>query len=84
MQYIEIDFNTIEVHIDLASSTDPLEYLNGCLAPGQDLHYAIQDAVLTAVGETLTEIASRDVTIHVKRPPTPVVPLVAEMTTIPF
>lgn len=46
MQYIEIDFNTIEVHIDLASSSDPLSYLEGCLAPGQDLRYAIQDLSL--------------------------------------
>lgn len=84
MQYIEIDFNTIEVHIDLASSSDPLSYLEGCLAPGQDLRYAIQDAVLTAVGETLTRISGRDLTVRVKVPPMPVPPLVAEMTTIPF
>lgn len=84
MQYIEIDFNTIEVHIDLASSVDPLDYINGCLAPGQDLDYAIQDAVLTALGETLTRIIGVDLTVRVKVPPVPVVPLVAQIVTVPF
>lgn len=84
MQYIEIDLNTIEVHIDLASSTDPIEYLHGCTEPGTDLTQRIEDAVLTAVGEVLTNIAARDLTVRVKQPPMPRTPLVALMTTIPF
>lgn len=84
MQYIEIDFNTIEVHIDLASSTDPVAYLAGCVAPGDTLDQLIEDIVVTALGERLAEVAGRDLTIRVKTPPVKIPPLVAVMTTIPF
>lgn len=89
VQYIEMDLGTIEIHIDLPASRDPVEFLyegNEELPPYKQLDQVIEDYVITAVGEALREHGViQPVTIRVKQPPPPPrQPLVRQVSTIPF
>lgn len=89
VQYIEMDLGTLEIHIDLPASRDPVEWLYGDdadLGPQHRLDQIIEDRVIDAVGEALREYGvTKDFTIRVKQPPPPPRrPLVRQVTTIPF
>lgn len=86
MQYLTLTFNPLDITVDLAPQYDPIDRAAGGTEPVlfEGLLLQIEDAVITAVGELLTDKLGVDVTVRVRQPQIPRTLLVDEFHTEPF
>lgn len=82
MAYLEMDLETVEIHIDVHTDEELARCRDALAAPAH--RERIQDEVLTAIMRVVHDAVDRDVTVRVRQPVVPPTPLVAEITTVPF
>lgn len=86
MQYMTLQFNPLDISVDLPLSVDPIEQAAGSQEAEayERMLQDLEDEVIDTIGNFLTHVIGVDVTVRVRQPVVPRTPLIAAFHTEPF